>query len=174
MRAALQSIEKAKTDHRLAVANGSTDPTFSAWYTYNPSFNNPNDHQTLGASVSIPLRIFDRNQGEKLRTQLDIDRSAKLAEASKAQVFSDVDSAYATVTSTVTLLQPYKDRYLEMASRVRDTIGFSYEHGAASLLDFLSAQAQYRGVQVNYLNLVASYLNAANQLNQAVGREVIQ
>ncbi len=174
LRAALQSIEKAKTDHRLAVANGSTDPTLSAWYTYNPSFNNPNDHQTLGASVSIPLRIFDRNQGEKLRTQLDIDRSAKLAEATKAQVFSDVDSAHATVTSTVTLLQPYKDRYLEMASRVRDTIAFSYEHGAASLLDFLSAQAQYRSVQVNYLNLVASYMNAANQLNLAAGREVIQ
>ncbi len=174
LRAALQSIEKAKTDHRLAVANGSTDPTLSAWYTYNPSFNNPNDHQTLGASVSIPLRIFDRNQGEKLRTQLDIDRSARLAEASKAQVFSDVDSAYATVTSTVALLQPYKDRYLEQALRVRDTIAFSYEHGAASLLDFLSAQAEYRTVQVNYLNLVASYLSATNQLNLAAGREVIQ
>src|SRR6266852_161155 len=117
LRAALQSIEKAKTDHRLVVANGSTDPTLSAWYTYNPSFNNPNDHQTLGASVSIPLRIFDRNQGEKLRTQLDIDRSARLAEATKAQVFSDVDSAYATVTSTVTLLQPYKDRYCEIRLR---------------------------------------------------------
>jgi cobalt-zinc-cadmium efflux system outer membrane protein len=174
LRAALQSIEKAKTDHRLAVANGSTDPTFSAWYTYNPSFNNPNDHQTLGASISIPLRIFDRNQGEKLRTQLDIDRNSKLAEATKAQVFSDVDSAYASVTSTVTLLQPYKDRYLEQASRVRDTIAFSYEHGAASLLDFLSAQAEYRSVQVNYLNLVASYMSAANQLNLAAGREVIQ
>ena len=174
LKAALQSIEKAKTDHRLAVANGSTDPTLSAWYTYNPSFNNPNDHQTLGAGISIPLRIFDRNQGEKLRTQLDIDRNAKLAEASRAQVFSDVDSAYATVTSTVKLLQPYKDRYLEQASRVRDTIAFSYEHGAASLLDFLNAQAEYRSVQVNYLNLVASYLNAANQLNLAAGREVIQ
>ena len=174
LRAALQSVEKAKTDHRLAVANGSTDPTFSGWYTYNPSFNNPNDHQTLGAGISIPLRIFDRNQGEKLRTQLDIDRSAKLAEATRAQVFSDVDSAYATLTSTVTLLQPYKDRYLEMASRVRDTIAFSYEHGAASLLDFLNAQAEYRTVQVNYLNLVASYMNAANQLNLAAGREVIQ
>jgi cobalt-zinc-cadmium efflux system outer membrane protein len=174
LRAALQSIEKAKTDHWLAVANGSTDPTLSAWYSYNPSFNNPNDHQTLGAGISIPLRIFDRNQGEKLRTQLDVDRSAKLAEATKAQVFSDVDSAYATVTSTVTLLQPYKDRYLEQALRVRDTIAFSYEHGAASLLDFLSAQAEYRSVQVNYLNLVASYMNAANQLNLATGREVIQ
>jgi cobalt-zinc-cadmium efflux system outer membrane protein len=174
LRAALQSIEKAKADHRLAVANGSTDPTLSAWYTYNPSFNNPFAHQTVGASLSIPLRIFDRNQGEKLRTQLDIDRSAKLAEATRAQVFSDVDSAYASVTSTVTLLRPYKDRYLEMASRVRDTITFSYEHGAASLLDFLNAEAEYRTVRVNYLNLVASYLSAANQLNLAAGREVIQ
>jgi outer membrane protein, heavy metal efflux system len=174
LKAALQSIQKAKTDHRLAVANGSTDPTLSGWYTYNPSFNNPFDHQTLGASISIPLRIFDRNQGEKLRTQLDIDRNAKLAEATRARVFSDVDSAYATVTSTVTLLQPYNDRYLQQALRVRDTMAFSYEHGAASLLDFLSAQAEYRSVQVNYLNLVASYMNATNQLNQAVGREVIQ
>lgn len=174
LRAALQAVEKAKTDHRLAVANGSTDPTFGAWYSYNPSFNNPNDHQTLSASISIPLRVFDRNQGEKLRTRLDIERNTKLAEAAKAQVFGDVDSAYATVTSTVTLLQPYTARYLEQALRVLDTIAFSYEHGAASLLDLLSAQAEYRSVQVNYLNLVASYLNAANQLNLAAGREVIQ
>jgi len=174
LRAALQSIDKAKTDHQLAVANGSTDPTFSSWYTHNSSNNNPFGINTVGASVSIPLRIFDRNQGEKLRTQLDIDRSAKLAEATKAQVFSDVDSAYATVTSTLTLLQPYKDRYLEMASRVRDTIAFSYEHGATSLLDFLNSQAEYRTVEVNYLNLVASYLSATNQLNLAAGREVIQ
>jgi cobalt-zinc-cadmium efflux system outer membrane protein len=74
----------------------------------------------------------------------------------------------------VTLLHPYKDRYLEQALRVRDTIAFSYEHGAASLLDFLSAQSEYRSVQVNYLNLVASYMSAANQLNLATGREVLQ
>jgi cobalt-zinc-cadmium efflux system outer membrane protein len=174
LKAAMQSIEKAKTDHRLAVANGSTDPDISAWWTYNPSFNNPYDHQTFGASVSIPLRIFDRNQGEKLRTQLDIDRDGTLLESTRAQVFSDVDSAYATVTSAVILLQPYKDRYLQQASRVRDTIAFSYERGAASLLDFLNAQAEYRGVEISYLNLVASYLQAASQLNLAVGREVIQ
>lgn len=173
LRAAVEAIDKAQTDHKLAVANGSTDPTLGTWYTYNPSFNNPFDHYTVGASVSIPLRIFDRNQGEKRRTQLDIGRNQKLMEAARAQVFSDVDSAYATVTSTVVRLQPYKDRYLQQASRVRETIAFSYEHGAASLLDFLNAQADYRGVQVSYLNLVASYLNAAGQLNLAVGREVI-
>lgn len=169
LKAALESVDKAKTDHRLAVANGSTDPTFGFDVGRNPPID-----QYIGFSVSIPLRIFDRNQGEKLRTQLDIDRSEKLMGAARAQVFSDVDSAYATVGSTVVLLQSYKDRYVQQATRVRDTIAFSYEQGAASLLDFLNAQADYRSVQVNYLNLVAAYLDAANQLNLAVGREVIQ
>ncbi len=169
LKAALQSVDKAKTDHRLAIANGSTDPIFG----FDAGRNPPID-QYVGFSVNIPLRIFDRNQGEKKRAELDIERNEKLMQATRAQVFSDVDSAYATVTSTVTLLQPYKDRYLQQASRVRDTIAFSYEHGAASLLDFLNAQAGYRSVQVNYLNLVASYLDAANQLNLAVGREVLE
>jgi len=169
LRAALQSVEKAKTDHRLAVANGSTDPTFGFDVGRNPPID-----QYIGFNVSIPLRIFDRNQGEKRRTQLDIDRNDRIAQATRAQVFSDVDSAYATVNSSVILLRPYKEQYLEEASSVRDTIELSYQHGAASLLEFLNAQADYRNVQVNYLNLVASYLEAANQLNLAVGREVIQ
>ena len=72
------------------------------------------------------------------------------------------------------LLKPYKERYLDQAVRVRDTMTFSYERGGASLLDFLGAQRDYRTVRLAYLNLVASYLSAAAQLNLAVGREVIQ
>jgi len=173
LKAAAQAVDKANTDHRLAVANGSTDPTLSGWYTHNGSFNNPEAVHTLGVSVGVPLRFFDRNQGEKLRTQLDIDRNQKILDATRAFVFSDVDSAYATVQSSIVLLQPYKERYLQQATRIRDTIEFSYEHGGASLLDYLNAQADYRSVEVNYLNLIAAYLTAAGQLNLAVGREVL-
>jgi cobalt-zinc-cadmium efflux system outer membrane protein len=169
LKAAFQSVDKAKTDYKLSVANGSTDPVLGFDVGRNPPIDT-----YVGFSVSIPLRIFDRNQGEKRRTQLDIDRNDRLAAATRAQVFNDVDSAYATVNSAVILLKPYKDQYLDEASSVRDTIAFSYQHGAASLLDFLNAQADYRSVQVNYLNLVASYLSGASQLNLAVGREVIQ
>ncbi len=165
---AMQTVEKSRNDHLLAEANGSTDPTFSLDAGRNPPID-----QYIGVGVSIPLRIFDRNQGEKLRTQLDIDRSERLMDATRAQVFNDVDSAHATLLSTITLLKPYKERYLPQASSIRDTISFSYEHGAASLLDFLSAQSDYRSVQVSYLNLIATYLVAAGQLNLAVGREVI-
>jgi outer membrane protein, heavy metal efflux system len=174
LQAALQTIEQSQTNHKLAEANGSTDPTLGAWYTWNASDNNPNATQTLGLSVSVPLRVFDRNQGEKKRTLIDIDRSQAASEAARAQVFSDVDSAYAEVESNIALLKPYKDKYKAQATRVRDTVTYSYEHGGASLMDFLSAQSDYRQVQLAYLQLIGDYLTAAAQLNQAVGREVIQ
>jgi cobalt-zinc-cadmium efflux system outer membrane protein len=75
LKAALETIQQSETNHKLAVANGSTDPTLGAWYTWNASNNNPYATQALGLSVSIPLRVFDRNQGEKKRTQIDIDRA---------------------------------------------------------------------------------------------------
>ena len=174
LRAALQTIQQSQTNHKLAISNGSTDPTFSGWYTWNASNNNPSATQTIGASVNIPLRIFDHNQGEKQRTLIDISRSQQTSEATRAQVFGDVDSAYAQVESDITLLKPYKEKYKDQATRVRDTITYSYQHGGASLMDFISAQSNYRAVQEAYLQLIGSYLNAAAQLNLAVGREVIQ
>jgi len=174
LKAAIESVQQARTNHKLAVANGSTDPTFSAWYTKNPSFNNPNALQTIGLSVSVPLRFFDKNQGEKKRTVLDIDRNQQLEDAAQAQVFSDVDSAYEQVNSNIILLRPYKNKYLDQALRVRETVTFSWQRGAASLMDFLNAQSDYRQVQLAYLQLVGAYLVAADQLNLAVGTEAIQ
>jgi outer membrane protein, heavy metal efflux system len=179
LKEAVQSLDKSKTDHQLAVANGSTDPTINIdagfpgisgdYLNYTPFL-----HEYVGVGFSIPLRIFDRNQGEKLRTQLDITRNQKLLDARQAQVFNDVDSAYAMVNSNLILLRPYKAKYLDESTQVRDTVKFAYEHGGAALLDFLSAENDYRAVQLNYVNLIGSYLTAAAQLNLAVGKEVIQ
>jgi cobalt-zinc-cadmium efflux system outer membrane protein len=172
LRAAMQAVEKAETDHKLAIANGSADPIFGVDIGRNIR-TGPPVGAYIGGSVTIPLRIFDRNQGEKQRTQLDIGRSQSLVEAGRAQVFSDVDSAYAVITSSLALLKPYKDKYLQQAAQVRDTISFAYQNGGASLLDFLNAQNDYRNIQLSYLNLVGSYMTAAGQMNLAVGKEVM-
>src|SRR5579885_1867969 len=173
LKSAVQNVELARLNHQLAVANGSTDPTFSLWWTHNASFNNPYDYNTIGGSVSIPLRIFDRNQGEKARTEIDIGRNERLREAAQAQVFSDVDSAWVTLESALNLLKPYRDKYLKLATTQRDKLSFSYQHGGASLLDYLDAEKSYRDTRLAYLNLIGSYLTAAAQLNLAAGREVI-
>jgi cobalt-zinc-cadmium efflux system outer membrane protein len=172
--AALQTLQQSNTNHKLAVSNGSTDPTYGAWYTWNSSNNNPDGLQTLGVSVSVPLRVFDRNQGEKQRTQIDIDRARQAEDAARAQVFSDVDSAFELVRSNIALLKPYKAKYNDEALRVRDTVSYAYMHGGASLMDFLNAQSDYRQVQLAYAQLIGAYMTAAAQLNLAVGREVIQ
>jgi cobalt-zinc-cadmium efflux system outer membrane protein len=171
LKAAVQAIEKARTEHKLAVANGSVDPTFGVDFARNspvPLY--------MGFSVNIPLRIFDRNQGEKTRTQIDITHAERQKDAAQAQVFSDVDSAYFTLISSASLLKPYQgaDGFLQTATRVRDTMSFSYLRGQASLVDYLDAQRDYRATEVAYINLVAAYMTAAGQLNLAVGREVVQ
>jgi len=171
LKAAIETVDKAETDHKLAVSNGSTDPTFGVDFGRNPPIT-----IYVGVSVNIPLRIFDKNQGEKLRTEIDISHAQRQKDAAEAQVFSDVDSAYFTVVSSVNLLLPYKgtDGYLETATRIRDSMSFAYQRGQAALLDYLDAQRDYRATQVAYINLVGSYLSAVSQLNTAVGREVIQ
>ncbi len=168
LKAAVQSVELAKANHELAVANGSTDPTFSMDFARNPPI-----PLYFGVSVSIPLRIFDRNQGEKARTEIDIGRNERLRDATEAQVFSDVDSAYVTLVSALNLLRPYRDKYLKLAEDNRDRMAFSYQNGGASLLDYLDGEKAYRDARLAYLNLIGSYLTAAAQMNMAVGQEVI-
>jgi cobalt-zinc-cadmium efflux system outer membrane protein len=174
LKTASQNVELARLNHKLAIANGSTDPTYNVWWTHNPSFNNIYDYNTIGVSISIPLRIFDRNQGEKARTQLDISRNERLRDAAEAQVFSDVDSGYWTLVQTLNLLKPYKSKYLPLAEDTRNRISFSFQNGGSSLLDFLDAEKSYRDTRLAYLNLVGSYLTAAAQINMAVGKEVLQ
>jgi outer membrane protein, heavy metal efflux system len=168
VRSADTVIQKAKVDNKLAWANGSTDPAVGVDYTRLGADN------TIGVDFSIPLRIFDRNQGEKARTAIEIKRSQQARDVILNGAFRDIDSAYASVESVRAILRPYRDNYLPQAARVRESVSFAYSRGGASLLDFLDAQKAYRDTQLAYRNLIASYLSAVNQLNLAVGQEVLQ
>jgi cobalt-zinc-cadmium efflux system outer membrane protein len=168
LKVAVQNVELADINHKLAIANGSADPTFSVDLARNPPI-----PVYIGFSVSVPLRIFDKNQGEKERTRLDIGRNEKLRDAAEALVYNDVDSAYVTLLSVIHLLVPYKVTYLKLAADTRDRISFSYRNGGSSLLDYLDAEKEYRDTRQAYLNLIGSYLTAAAQMNLAVGKEIL-
>ena len=166
LKSATTAVAKAQTDHKLAWANGSTDPTLYAEYQ------RAGVDSTLGFGVIIPLRVFDRNQGEKEHTQIEITRAERNRQAVLTGILRDVDSAYATVVSVRDLIVPYRDRYIPQSLEVRETVSFAYSRGGASLLDFLDAQKSYRDTQLAYQTLIANYLSALNQLSQAVGQEV--
>ena len=167
LRSSTTQVERARADARLAVANGSTDPTFGF------EFQRVQTDNTAGLFVNFPLRIFDRNQGEKARTSIVIQQNERNRQVVEVGILRDVDSALANLESAVKLLKTYRDRYIPESTEIRDKIDFAYKNGGATLLDFLDAQRSYRDSQVAYLNLLGGYYAAANQLNQAVGLEVI-
>ncbi len=167
LKSATTAVQRAQNDNRLAWANGSTDPIVGFEYQRSGPDN------TAGVIFQIPLRIFDRNQGEKARTSLEIRRTEQIRTGLVAGIYRDVDSAYEAMQSLRTLILPYQQKYLTQAAENRETVSFAYARGGASLLEFLDAQKSYRDVQLNYRNLIAGYLSAVNQLNLAVGREVI-
>jgi cobalt-zinc-cadmium efflux system outer membrane protein len=167
LKSAVTAVTKAQSDHQLAWANGSTDPTLYLEYQRQQQFN------TAGFGVSLPLRIFDRNQGEKEKTEIEMTRAERNRLAVEVGILRDVDSAYATVLSVQELILPYRDHYIQQATDVRETVSFAYSRGGASLLDFLDAQKSYRDTLLAYQTLIASYLSALNQLSQSVGQEVM-
>ena len=138
LKEAEQSLEKARTDHQLAISNGSADPTFSVDVSHQPDPLNT----YRGASVSfrcvfsIGIRVRSHTRSSTLDGMKNCAMPAQLA------ALHDVDSAYATSESTLKLLRPYKTKYLQEAQDIRSSVSFAYLHGAASLLDFLDAQKQ--------------------------------
>jgi cobalt-zinc-cadmium efflux system outer membrane protein len=129
----------------------------------------------MGASISIPLRIFDRNQGEKERTEIDIRRNRAPARCrGGAGLQRRGFGLRQTLNSTLVLLRPYKAKYLDEATkgprhhRIRLSARRSFAARFSQRRERLP-----RRCSLSYVNLVGSYLNAASQLNLAVGREVI-
>lgn len=165
--AALQGVQKAQADIKLAEANGATDVTAGAEYKRNGPDN------FAGVTVGIPLRIFDRNQGEKLRTRRELDASRATETASRIQVLSDVNQALAGYDTAVQLSRLYNQDYLNRAKQVRDRVEFSYRNGATSLLDYIEALREYRDTELARYAAEAQLLNAIHQLSFVTYTELL-
>jgi cobalt-zinc-cadmium efflux system outer membrane protein len=123
--------------------------------------------------VNIPLRVFDRNQGEKQRTSYEVESSRLAVAATRNQVVSDVDAAWAAYQAARQQSQRYRSKYLAEAAHVRDNLEFSYRNGNSTLLDYLSALADYRQVNLAALNANLQLALAVEQLSFATDTELV-
>ena len=163
LRAARQSVTAASSQHALAKANAKQDFTLSATYSH------VNGLSASNIAVSVPLPIFDRNQGEIARTHYAISQAQHQQLAASGQVMTDVKDAYEGLQTNDQVLQRYRSGYLDIAKKNRDISEYAYRRGAASLLDFLDAERSYRTTQLAYRQTLAAYLTALEQVRQAVG-----
>ena len=163
LRAAVLSVTSSNSQYTLAKANGKQD------YTVSGNYSHVNGLSALTFSFSIPMPIFDRNQGEIARTRYAINQAKEQQSGATGQVLTDVKDAYEGVRSNERLIQIYRSGVLEDNKRSRDISEYSYRRGATALLDFLDAERSYRAIELAYRQAVAAYLTAVEQLRQAVG-----
>ncbi len=163
LRAAEAAREKAGADIRLAKAN--------AWWDVTPQieYQRIGPDNTIGFGISVPIRIFDRNQGEIARTRAEAKRVDAAREAVALQALVEVDTALAALSTEREKLVGLRDTYLPKAKQARDTVEFAYRRGGVSLLDYLDAQRTYRDTASEYLRALGNYWTAFYQLETAVG-----
>jgi len=163
LRAAEAAREKARADIRLARAN--------AWWDVTPQieYQRIGPDNTIGFGISLPIRIFDRNQGEIARTRAEAKRVEAAREAVAIQALSEVDTALAALGTEREKLTVLRDTYLPKARQARDTVEFAYRRGGVSLLDYLDAQRTYRDTAAEYVRSLGSYWTFFYQLETAVG-----
>lgn len=166
-RAAQAAVRVADANVKLAYANGTADPTLEGDYNRAAGYN------SAGFSVNIPLRIFDRNQGNK-DTSKYVAQANRFSEiAAQNQVYSDVDQAWIGYTTSKVLSDRYNGHYLAEAKDVLSIAQFAYEHGGLALLDYLSAVQDDRTINLNALNSYAQTWMAIHQLSTASATEVV-
>ena len=165
--AAHLGVAVADANVKLAYANGTADPTLEADYDRNGNDN------SAAFSLSIPLRLFDRNQGNK-ETSKYVAQASRFTElAARNQVIGDVDQAWIEYANAKVLSDRYNGHYLDEAKDVLDISRFSYEHGGLALIDYLDALRQSRSVTSDALNAYAQTWMAIHQLSFASATEVI-
>ncbi len=167
LKAAEEQVTTNEAAAKLAIANGTADPTLET------EFERAGSTSTFGATVNIPLRFFDRNQGEKERTRFEANSSRFALTAARNQVLSDVDSAWAGYQTAQSQSARYRSKYLAEAAHVRDNLEFSYRNGNGTLLDYLSALSDYRQVNLASLSSELNLLLALEQLSYAAQMEIV-
>jgi outer membrane protein, heavy metal efflux system len=168
LQAAQRSVTASESQVGLAKANGKVDLNVTFDYT---RLNQSN----LGAFyVTVPLPVFNKNQGEIARTQYAVAQAQFQRKAAEQQVLTDVRNAYEGLRRSEQMVQLYDKGYLDKATESLDITKFSYEHGADSLLDFLDAERSYRSTQLSYRQALATYMTSLEQLRQAVGTRELQ
>lgn len=163
LRAAVQGITAAGSQYELAKSNGKVDVTGSLNYSH------VNGISAFTFSVSLPIPIFDRNQGEIARTRYAVSQAQEQQAAAREQVMTDVRDAWEGLQSSDRIAEYFRSTYLEVSVKSRDISEYAYRRGATALLDFLDAERTYRATQLAWRQAIAAHLVAIEQLREAVG-----
>jgi cobalt-zinc-cadmium efflux system outer membrane protein len=165
--AARSTITLAEDTKALAYSNRARDIVGGVEYDRAGALNG------LGFSISVNLPIHDRNQGNIARATVGIMQATEAQSGVMTSVITDVVNAYAAFQASEKVLGLFASGYLDQAKQSLDITTYVYQQGSGTLLDLLDAERTYRTTQLAYRQALAAYMTSVQQMNLAVGKQVM-
>jgi outer membrane protein, heavy metal efflux system len=172
--AAARAQEAAEAALRLARAERWPNPTVGLQYTHSEFQVSGDLADQLGTSVSVPLPIFNRNQGEIARAEAEALIARREVEKLRLTIPQEVRSAVSSYTLARARARRLEDAFLHQAGEARQAAEVSYREGAVSLLEFLEAERTYVQTEREHLAALRDANTAAFDVTRAAALEVPQ
>ncbi|MBI2799886.1 MAG: TolC family protein [Gammaproteobacteria bacterium] len=166
--AANKRAEQSKQELTLAERTAIPDVTVGAGYLHD--INNLN-HDTANFSVSVPLPLFYRNQGEIQKSAVSMNAAALEVEQLQLTIRKEIVGGLAAWQSAEAIARGFERDVLKQVQKIRDGAEVSYQKGGTSILDLLDAQRNYREVMHDYQVALYNRTIAGIDLQAALASE---
>jgi cobalt-zinc-cadmium efflux system outer membrane protein len=144
-------LKKQKVETELANAMSIPDPVLSAGYR---RFNESDD-QAIIAGISLPIPLFDRNQGGRQEAHVRERQSEKQIVALSNQIQTEVNNRLETIKNLSHEIESTRNVIIPEAQKAYDIIYQNYRLGKYALIDVLDAQRQLFNAESSYLDILA-------------------
>lgn len=161
---------RSAAELRLQLAQGKVDYTVSG-EVHRQHQPTPVDARgyVYGMYLSVPLPIFNRNQGEIERARLEERQTAARVAAREAEIVQEVQAAYETYAAARDVVANIETYMLAQARDVRATTEYSYRRGEASFIEFLDAVRTFNETMQSYNGARAEFARSLHALDSIAG-----
>jgi len=126
--------------------------------------------RTLMVSLSVPLPLSRRNRGDLIQAESAVTQAMLDVQYTRINLQAEIRAAYARYQSAQETAAQYQSGMLEDAQQISAGMQVSYQNGAASLLELLSAQHDLDEAMLEALAAQAELARAAVQLQVSSGQ----
>lgn len=134
---------------------------------------NETQRNVLLFGVSVPLPIFDRNQGNLLEALKLEDKARDELQAASVRLHSEVAQARERLSTIIAEVQSLKQDVLPGAKSAYDAATIGFENGKFNFLEVLDAQRTYFTAKSQYLKALGEAHRAAADIDRLLGASMV-
>jgi cobalt-zinc-cadmium efflux system outer membrane protein len=159
--------QEASAKAALSLARRTPIPDLGLFVDYNRP--QPGISSSYDLTLSIPVPLFDRNQGNISQAEAAYEKTRLAEESLRTQLRADLWKGLQEWQAASGLLAAYQGGVVDEAKESLEITRHAYELGTGTLLDFLDAEASYRQIESAYRAALARAAIAAENLQFITG-----